>query len=913
MTTGKALNGKPYAGNPHVRFDEGADVPKRSGRSALLYMIGAAVVCGAFADTTVPYVTGDTSLADGKVLVEYNELDNIKYLAIKPTGGETLTLTGDALQFASGANIVAGLGGTAQISNHVAFSDSIALGTVNMTWQSSATLPRDSYVTVFENVKLDDISPISTDFSKCPSACALTSGIGYPFWIKRTGSGANAEMMVQFQHGGGGNGNGGGTNPTSINVEFRQNGANVEAKILGAGTIDRVRIFGHNMFESGVMTIGGRTIVAKTLYSSDSQTSGGYGIAQLSFGQRRETIDFSSALTSEGVVVATDVDIADIEVVNGLGLIGNAPYYFGAYNVVYDKTEKTLSVQLIDNLNYRHCVKVQLWMSGGNVYARQVYVKDAGADKQQTIHDFDDYGTASSAASINMLALRQKEKRQTLTFLSSGYTTLPTMSGANIDVSFQAVAGVGGGETTTEDLFPSVNTWVTLAVNCAVQNLTVDKGYMTGQSCADGDAVVVDWQNDGITASCQLQRWDGPHIKAVNIELRQNGGDVEMRVTGARAKTNCTDADKEEYYGKKSVTTSATYATSSTARGYALKNITYSITPTAYVNAAGANTMTDSSFAFRGVATRPLHFYVTNASALPADLQVACYDNADMSIVVASAYNRGVVVGSVEMRAGSVLKTPQNFALHRASGHVVLDGAVMTNTAEEAYFNYIAFSNASSVVSSDGDLRVGGVGAPIWHVGGTGLSTLDGNIRLVSVSGNKCLAIDVADAVAGDGVDFQLNGGVEDFGAGNTGYVEKTGAGTMAVSGPLATTAYPTVVADGTLLLDAFGATAQGHSITLSGGSLALAEGTANEMATLAAKADASVVFGTGATLVVADISISEGATLSLGGGVGRASLKVKAKLAPEMLRRISINGRRVIQTTDGYIRIQAGLVILVT
>ena len=23
MTTGKALNGKPYAGNPHVRFDEG--------------------------------------------------------------------------------------------------------------------------------------------------------------------------------------------------------------------------------------------------------------------------------------------------------------------------------------------------------------------------------------------------------------------------------------------------------------------------------------------------------------------------------------------------------------------------------------------------------------------------------------------------------------------------------------------------------------------------------------------------------------------------------------------------------------------------------------------------------------------------------------------------------------------------
>ena len=38
MTTGKALNGKPYAGNPHVRFDEGevasAATPRRG---SLLY------------------------------------------------------------------------------------------------------------------------------------------------------------------------------------------------------------------------------------------------------------------------------------------------------------------------------------------------------------------------------------------------------------------------------------------------------------------------------------------------------------------------------------------------------------------------------------------------------------------------------------------------------------------------------------------------------------------------------------------------------------------------------------------------------------------------------------------------------------------------------------------------------------
>ena len=33
------MQGKPYAGNPHVRFDEGAGAPRHSGRSALLYNI----------------------------------------------------------------------------------------------------------------------------------------------------------------------------------------------------------------------------------------------------------------------------------------------------------------------------------------------------------------------------------------------------------------------------------------------------------------------------------------------------------------------------------------------------------------------------------------------------------------------------------------------------------------------------------------------------------------------------------------------------------------------------------------------------------------------------------------------------------------------------------------------------------
>ena len=52
MATGKALDGKPYAGNPHVRFDEGEVAPAATPRrGSLLYkqsiLAAAALVAAA--------------------------------------------------------------------------------------------------------------------------------------------------------------------------------------------------------------------------------------------------------------------------------------------------------------------------------------------------------------------------------------------------------------------------------------------------------------------------------------------------------------------------------------------------------------------------------------------------------------------------------------------------------------------------------------------------------------------------------------------------------------------------------------------------------------------------------------------------------------------------------------------------
>ena len=61
MATGKALDGKPYAGNPHVRFDEGEVAPTaKPRRGSLLYkktilVLAAAAAVSAAAKTVVPY------------------------------------------------------------------------------------------------------------------------------------------------------------------------------------------------------------------------------------------------------------------------------------------------------------------------------------------------------------------------------------------------------------------------------------------------------------------------------------------------------------------------------------------------------------------------------------------------------------------------------------------------------------------------------------------------------------------------------------------------------------------------------------------------------------------------------------------------------------------------------------------
>ena len=134
----------------------------------------------------------------------------------------------------------------------------------------------------------------------------------------------------------------------------------------------------------------------------------------------------------------------------------------------------------------------------------------------------------------------------------------------------------------------------------------------------------------------------------------------------------------------------------------------------------------------------------------------------------------------------------------------------------------------------------------------------------------------------------------------------------MLVNGILSYTNTPTHIAEGTLALGRGGVTVAEHKFSLDGGTLALAAGTANEAAALTATASSSLSFGTDAALVLANLSVQDGATLSLEGEVPRNGLKVTQRLDEPSLSRIMIDGSRAMQTGDGYIRRASGVTIII-
>lgn len=507
-------------------------------------------------------------------------------------------------------------------------------------------------------------------------------------------------------------------------------------------------------------------------------------------------------------------------------------------------------------------------------------------------------------AKANQLTFATRGK---LTFAVAGERILKAVSGSGVDVTFDANAG---GESAT--VFKSAtltdgSDWQTLTTQYTLGELEIRSGRLCGSylsSYPDGvDAIAFGWTNDNEYAGCQLQQLDGNLIRTVDIELHQNGDAVEYRfVRNIYTRTNASD-----YYGKQYLT-SGTSKASSAIR--ALWISTKAHTAAATITADGANTMTDGSYILKGDASHPLELVVAAQDALP---ETDAYGAVNIDVTAEGDYQDGICDESAITLHGGATITPLNKFMYsyNVQHPLTLDASEYVATDNASYLNKLVLANGASV--SGVRVQAGYSSTCSWRVTGTGASKCDAPLNLLS-TGKTVRTVEIEVEDTAEGADFIMNGDITPNDSHKYGTFKKTGAGTMRVNGQIQLTAQPSTVEEGTLELGVSDATVEGHSITLSGGALALAAGTANKAATVSVTADSTLYIGEGATLELANLTVAEGATLTLSGTPAKKSLKVAAVLDAATLSRIVLqDGRagRMVQDADGYVRERAGGLII--
>ena len=229
-------------------------------------------------------------------------------------------------------------------------------------------------------------------------------------------------------------------------------------------------------------------------------------------------------------------------------------------------------------------------------------------------------------------------------------------------------------------------------------------------------------------------------------------------------------------------------------------------------------------------------------------------------------------------------------------------------TQGTAFFNYIG-----GIAYSDGAVTTGQmpyIGStyntkPVVSVRGTKPCRAD-NGFYVAATTPTTLTFDVVDVTDSAEADF-VSAKISADNAPSLITFSKKGDGTMLLSAANVMSENPFEVSDGTLALGCSGCLGESAKMALTGGSLAVAAGTANTLESIAISADATIALGDGATLTVTDPTAewATDMTVNIVGDPEKCTLKFgdeSGSLSPRQVRRIRWNGEKCHLTEDGTV-----------
>jgi len=463
---------------------------------------------------------------------------------------------------------------------------------------------------------------------------------------------------------------------------------------------------------------------------------------------------------------------------------------------------------------------------------------------------------------------------------------------------------------------------------------------------------------DGQTATGQFQYLFGGWLSGVTnrcaaifVEFQQSGEDVQMKATAARCfgSNSTSAADAIAKYGMDftSIGASSPLSTDGSDGYYGVHSLTLNFQYPIPVKLATMGR-------YQGIRA------MAGSSSVPgckAQLIVRGTDNTKMRYVPAAGnshvlpytdgllrvQNGGDVVHQMSSRTstssmwvedraliyieqGGVFRQQSNWGVGVTQRVDIAGGEyrvrdIASVASGQCALNLLTFSGATLLHSSNpGDFvcagATNGVVNAIWNVRGTAASTCDIALRLWAATSGGTMTFAVNDVVSGS--DFSMNGAVDVDSQFPDVTVYKTGSGTMQLNNSYNLSGKPTLLKNGTWLLNGSSLTSAADPYTIDGGTLAVAGGTTNSVGVLTVGENGGGInLGEGATLTFADSSAAEwtGTNTVVVTGFAEKSIRfgtTNAGLTDEQRRRFrTSDNKRISIDYNGYLRI-SGFAIIV-
>lgn len=736
-------------------------------------------------------------------------------------------------------------------------------------------------------------------------------------------------------------------NTKCVKVELIQAGADIAGRVVYAKYI------------SGVALGSDFDLIAATTYGiATSYVSTGYGVAETLLYLKAGVHEPFLPETPEVVVAFTNATLADF--VGAAGNMGGARITGNStpgqvYFFTNNGATATYQLQTY-NGRYTKCVKIQLVQSGPDITACAISAKYYSTQDVNVLGiDFDtasgvlpgDVTTSHTGAGYGaaQTILISASDRAVLTLSGINTYTGATIAGnGTLEIASPGVLGGGtyaGQILTTGSLLYNSNMRQTLSGTISgtgslvkstpvIENVPIDQeGYVqTNATAYFTNAALKDYRSadgimggshitsppmaesfhymfDGTKATCQFQAFDDVYIKCVKVEFTQVGADIAAR--GVYAKY-ISDDNKLGYDFDKGGN-STTIATSSSAVGYGISQITLNTTGSSKLTLAGINSYNGGTVVDAGVLEA-----TTSADALPPAGGITVNANGELLLNVAglnstpstTASSVGgsnpITVNGGKLTLAQFFNAGHNRLITINGG--TLDSMFMNNDDNGNYINKVTLMNGARVIGYK--LRIGYISTPIITVSGTSPSFLEAGMNLVKY-GVVPLTLNVADVTGNDDADLLIPGTISDYYESILGGmpIVKTGAGTVSFSGVNTFTGTVTIT-EGTLALDGNSALNVTNNLILNGGALSIGAVT-NACGTLTLSTNSVINLGEGALCFKDSSTVAWGnnAALELIGTLGPQTLRVGTNataLTPAQLAAISYNGQSVSLRSDGYL-----------